>query len=242
MNMEIINADKQRDIEINNLLQKIKGETRDQKTDSIFFPIFTIYNGNEFKQHGTTILRLKELKKMGAVEFNERTEESILNQTNKAIKNKIPTIAEGYWVKPLEPKFSQLCKEYERKTLDNKKLFAKKEKSIVQSFWITKNKNGIYSYDGNNVYIKSIDADYAVIFDVIYLLVPQGGKIEYDKIIEQCKKRKKKINKKSILRALTGKDANLFRYVEGLKQEPMFNISLFVAMKNGKEIEFNNKK
>lgn len=108
--------------------------------------------------------------------------------------------------------------------------------------YITKNSNGDYLFEGNNVYIKNKSANYAVIFDVAYSLKPQGGKIEYKKIIEQCKKRKKKIKQKSILRALTGNDANLFKYVKGLKQEPKYGISLFVAMQDGKEIEFNNKK
>ena len=80
-------------------------------------------------------------------------------------------------------------------------------------------------------------------FDVVYSLKPLGGKVEYKKIIEQCKKRRlKNVGKKSVLRALTGKDANLFKYVKEIKQEPAYGISLFVAMQNGTEIEFNNKK
>jgi hypothetical protein len=108
--------------------------------------------------------------------------------------------------------------------------------------YIRKNSNGDYLFENNNVYIKNKDANYAVIFDAVYSLKEQGGKIEYKKIIELCKKRKVKITKKSILRALTGKDANLFKYVKGIKQEPKYGISLFVAMQDGKEIEFNNKK
>lgn len=125
-----------------------------------------------------------------------------------------------------------------------KSAFVSKKKSSDTSddCYITKNSSGDYLFEGNNVYIKSKGANYAVIFDVAYLLKPQGGKIEYKKIIEQCKKRKKKITKKSILRALTGKDASLFKYVKDLKQEPKYGISLFVAMQDGKEIEFNNKK
>lgn len=119
----------------------------------------------------------------------------------------------------------------------------KKEKEVESSIslWIL-NKEGNYYFDGNPIYIKSKDAQYTVIFDVAFSLRPQGGKIEYKEIIEQCKKRNKSVNKKSILRALTGKDANLFKYVKALKQEPGYGKSLFVTMQNGKEIEFNNKK
>ena len=109
-------------------------------------------------------------------------------------------------------------------------------------FYITKD-DARYYFDGNLVYFKSKNAQYAVMFDVVYSLKPLGGKVEYKKIIEQCKKRRlKNVGKKSVLRALTGKDANLFKYVKEIKQEPAYGISLFVAMQNGTEIEFNNKK
>ena len=117
------------------------------------------------------------------------------------------------------------------------------KKVAVPSFWVTKDNNGNYFFDGKRIYIKNKDADYAIIFDIIYSLIPLGGKIEYKKILEQCKKEKlKNVNKKSILRALTGKSANLFRYVEELKQKLPFGANLFVAMHNGKEIEFCNQK
>lgn len=111
-----------------------------------------------------------------------------------------------------------------------------------EEYYITKNNSGDYVFEDKTIYIKSKDADYVIIFDVAYSLRPQGGKIEYKKIIEQCKKRKLTVDKKGILRALSGKDANLFKYVKDLKQEPKYGISLFVAMQDGKNIEFNNKK
>ncbi|OGK31102.1 hypothetical protein A3F29_03890 [Candidatus Roizmanbacteria bacterium RIFCSPHIGHO2_12_FULL_33_9] len=136
----------------------------------------------------------------------------------------------------LHPKFEEVYDIYKSKN-------SKKEERIESpvSLWISKKDNNYY-FDGNRIYIKSEDAGYAIIFDVAYSLKPQGGKIEYKKIIEQCKKRKIKITQKSILRALTGKDANLFKYVKEIRQEPKYGISLFVAMQDGKEIEFNNKK
>lgn len=117
------------------------------------------------------------------------------------------------------------------------------KKVAVLSLWVTKDSNGDYCFDGKRIYIKSKDADYAIIFDIIYFLTPLGGKMEYKKILEECKKRKlQNVNRKSILRALTGKKANLFRYVKDLKQELPFGTNLFVAMQNGKEIEFCNQK
>ncbi|MFH1623659.1 MAG: reverse transcriptase domain-containing protein [Pseudomonadota bacterium] len=107
--------------------------------------------------------------------------------------------------------------------------------------YITKER-GKYLFEGNQIHIRSSDAQYAVIFDVVISLKQNGGKIAYSDIIEGCRKRKKRINKKAILRALTGKDANLFRYAKNLKQSPAYGINLFEPMQDGKEIAFNNKK
>jgi len=38
----------------------------------------------------------------------------------KKQKNK-PLIAKHYWVRPIEPKFLQLCKEYKRREVEGKK-------------------------------------------------------------------------------------------------------------------------
>ena len=55
-------------------------------------------------------------------------------------------------------------------------------------------------------------------------------------------KRGKSINKNSVLKALTGKNALVFHYIKEFRQNPSFGKALFVAMQDGKEIEFNNKK
>ncbi len=121
--------------------------------------------------------------------------------------------------------------------------FASQEKETRNpALYITKDTSGYY-FDGNPVYIKSKNAQYTVIFDATYFLNPNGGIIKYTDIIKQCKQRgKKKVSPKSILRALTGKDANLFKYIPDIKQTPAHNVDLFVPLQNGKEIEFNNGK
>jgi hypothetical protein len=147
-------------------------------------------------------------------------------------------VVKGKSIKDIEEKI----KEIELKLISKKELGNSSKNKTIQKLWIEKDEDGSFLFDRSPVYIKNKESDYAVIFDVVYSLSPEGGKIEYKKIIEQCRKRGKKINKKSILRVLTGKDANLFKYVKEFKQEPMYDKSLFVAMQNGNEIEFNNKK
>lgn len=111
------------------------------------------------------------------------------------------------------------------------------------AYYIVKDPStGGYFFEGNVVYIRNKKAQYIVIFDVVYSLVPNGGKFEYKTVIDICKKRKVKIDKKSIFRALSGKDALLFKYVKEFEQEPSFGIKLFVPMQDGKHMEFNNKK
>lgn len=108
--------------------------------------------------------------------------------------------------------------------------------------WVSKDRSGKYNFDGNPVYIKNKDAQYAVIFDIAYDLKPLGGKIKYQEIIDGCLKRGKRVTKISIQRALTGNDANFFKYVTSIRRVLQYGIPLFSAMGNGKEIEFNNKK
>ena len=116
--MEVFNADRQRNIEINNLLQRIKYQADKQGAGTpIYFPIFTI-DGNkvEYKENLLTQELFKELKEIGAIEFSKRTNAEInkMIEENTKLKNK-PYTVEGYLVKPIEPKFSRLCEEYKRK-------------------------------------------------------------------------------------------------------------------------------
>jgi hypothetical protein len=116
--MESFNANRQRNLEINNLLQRIKYEADKQQAGAfVYFPIFVI-NGRdiEYKISPSGQILFKELKKMGAIELKERSCEEINKTLEEARKSKNkPLIAEGYLVRPIEPKFSQLCKEYEKR-------------------------------------------------------------------------------------------------------------------------------
>ena len=152
---------------------------------------------------------------------------------------KVWTISEATLRENVKSKKPIIDRASFEKTLFASKISGQNNKS--NELYVT-NIDGKYYFEGNLIYIKSKNAQYTIIFDVVYSLKPQGGKVEYKKIIEQCGKRKKVVDKKAILRALTGKDANLFKYVKDIRQEPAFGISLFVAMQDGKEIEFNNKK
>jgi hypothetical protein len=113
--------------------------------------------------------------------------------------------------------------------------------SSINKFWVTKEKD-IYYYDGSPVYIRSKNAEYSIIFDVVYLLKPEGGEINYKDIISLCKKRKLTASVKSIQRALSGDSANFFRYVKGIKQYSPHKVPLFVSSQDKKHIQFNNKK
>jgi hypothetical protein len=120
--MEVFNADRQRNTEINNLLQRIKYQAEKQEAGSfIYFPIFAI-EGNKvkYKENLLTQDLFRKLKEMGAIEFSKRTNAEIneMIEENAKLKNK-PFTVEGYWVKPIEPKFSRLCEEYKRGINEN---------------------------------------------------------------------------------------------------------------------------
>lgn len=107
--------------------------------------------------------------------------------------------------------------------------------------WLVK-KEGTYYFNGNLVYIKSKNAQYIRILDIVYTLNPHGGDVTYSKIIQLGSERGIKLKKKTIQQALTGSTANLFQYVETIKRMPAYGIPLFEAKQNGKELVFNNKK
>lgn len=114
--MKIFNADRQKNLEINDLLQKIKYKIDKEGVDGfVYFPLFEISDrGIEHQEDPTTQILFKKLKEMGAIEFSGRTCDEINKTLEEAKTSKDkPFIVEGYWVKPIEPKFSQLCEEYE---------------------------------------------------------------------------------------------------------------------------------
>lgn len=114
-----------------------------------------------------------------------------------------------------------------------------KKPSVSDRCWVTKSKDGTYRFEENIMHITNKDADYAKIFDVVFSLIPQGGEVAYDSIVTACQTRGLKTDKKAVQRALTGKDANFFRYVE-IAQRPKYGIPLFEATPNGKKLKFNN--
>ncbi len=85
------------------------------------------------------------------------------------------------------------------------------------AFWVRKNEIGDYLFDGNFVDIKNKESNYVKIFDVVFSLRPNGGDIPYEEIISEGKKRKLKLTKINILRALSGNHSNFFRYVNHIK-------------------------
>ena len=82
--MKIFNADRQRNLEVNNLLQRIKYKADKQGIGSyVYFPIFTI-NNNDFKyeENLSTITLFENLKKWGVIEVIGRN----LAEQNKTLK------------------------------------------------------------------------------------------------------------------------------------------------------------
>lgn len=115
------------------------------------------------------------------------------------------------------------------------------ERASDNHYWIV-NQDGKYYFNGKEILIKSPETDYFRIFEAVFSLIPTGGKITYKQITEICRARKLKgINRKRVQRALTGKHANFFRYIDEI---PFIvgNRNLFTASRNGKHLEFNNKK
>lgn len=122
MNMKIFNANRQKNMEVNNLLQRIKYEVNEQGGARAYFPL---YVGYKMKQSPSTQILFKKLKKMGVIDFSERT----CAEANKTLKeNPQSIVSEGYFVTPIEPQFSRLCEEYEKKTdIQSNKLTSKSE-------------------------------------------------------------------------------------------------------------------
>lgn len=141
--MEIFNADQQKNLEINNLLQKIKYKADRQELNTfIYFPLKAEDNAKF-----STLYLFGVLKNLGAIKVICYS----INKIDKKIKkHNAPktTSIKGWLVKLIEPKFSQLCREYEKKVA--KKLG---DKGILQkSENITPIKN--LSLDEKNYFIE----------------------------------------------------------------------------------------
>lgn len=121
--METFNADRKRNAEIHHLLQRIKYKVDkfQPRGKYVYFPI-SLVKGSKVKYFESipNQVLFHELKNMGAIGIIERDAEE-MNKTLKEsaeLKNQ-PLIVEGYLVKPIEPKFSQLCKRYEALTAED---------------------------------------------------------------------------------------------------------------------------
>lgn len=118
--MKIFNADEKINGEINNLLQRIKYKISKSEPGSfVYFRLYTIKNGNkiEYKEKFSNVAVFEELKQLGAIEILSRD----VDEINKSLKENKKTkkeiiMEEGYLVRPIEPKFSELCKKYEELT------------------------------------------------------------------------------------------------------------------------------
>lgn len=192
-------------------------------------------DGNDLRHYNLSskdcfdVLRIMD--KSGVIIFNPEIDESFIDKFNQD---------EGFVVimdQNFKEKSIIFCDKFGIRFSEEKN-----KESESRLFWIFKDPELGYVFDGNPFYIRNKTAQYFIIFDVLYSLKPRGGKIKYQTIIDECKKRGKKINQKSILNALTGNSADLFKYIKDIKQKPTYGLSLFVAMQDGNEIEFNNKK
>lgn len=129
-------------------------------------------------------------------------------------------------------------KDYIKKLKINKEVFA--ERSVL---WITKSNNGDYLFDGSLVYIKNKESQYVKVLDSIVALKPNGGEISYQELIRECKSRGlSRINKKKILRSVSGDSAILFKNLKDIKRTPSFGIPIIEASQKGDSLKFNNTK
>lgn len=136
----------------------------------------------------------------------------------------------GIVFEPISPTFGELCNEYP----------VHKDRILHDAsgeYWVVRDEEGNFWFDGNRVHFKNPNGGYARIFSTIYSLVPYGGDVSYSRI----KKLLPKADRDAVLRALSGEKANLYAYVPGIKYMLDFQTPLFDAIP-GKGIRFNNKK
>jgi hypothetical protein len=124
----------------------------------------------------------------------------------------------------------------------------KRNKDIVSDqqkdkskLYITKD-GANYFYNGKLIKVKNPKAHYFIIFNAVHHLIEDGGDIEYEKIIECCKKRNlPNTTRKKIQKALTGESADFFKHIK-IDRILSGGINLFEASPNGNFLTFNNKK
>jgi len=93
-------------------------------------------------------------------------------------------------------------------------------------YWVAKDSNtGEYYFKGNKIHFSSPNAGYTKIFKAVCEILPKGGSVLYKDI---------PFKKDAVQRALTGEEANFFRYVKSVKRVPQ-HIPLFEASRDGKE-------
>lgn len=179
--IEIFNANKQRNIEMNNLLQRIKYESDkiQHEAKCVFFPI-TIFEDGQliFQEKGDNQLYLKELKDMGVIKLEERSNEE-RNETLKETEMK-GLIAEYALIEPIEPKFSQFCSKYEKLTSEviSSTIL---DTSFDAPYLIARNYAGDYFYDGKKIAMNRASLHYQV-FNILYSHSDQDGFLSYEDI------------------------------------------------------------
>ena len=136
----------------------------------------------------------------------------------------------GITFEKISPTFETLCKKYPVEK-------EKRLQDISSEYWIVRDKEGNFWFDGNRVYFKNPNGGYAKIFNAVFSLKPYGGDVSYSRI----KKIWDKADRDAVLRALSGEKANLYLYVPAIKYMLDFQTPLFDAIP-GKGIRFNNKK
>lgn len=245
--MEIFNAEERRDIEINNLLQKIKYKTNEQKNaNKVFFPIL-ITNGREKIKYKMSIeeqIIFQELKEMDIIKLEKRNTKEINKTLAELRKSKYEEIiAEGYWIKPIEPNFSELCEKYKKRVnkeskkeihiKKNNKLLVSRDNATGDYFY----KNKIIAMDKNNIYYK--------IFDILYLHNNGDGFLSYEEIEKHLRKRNEPTKNKEVRdKRIKNAKNNLFRFAkigsERLKNE-IPNGKKLIEIIRGRGLKLNNQ-
>lgn len=180
---------------------------------------------------------LHKLKELGALELHNIHHKDILDELALPPDDDFD-LSPGEYVSvlPIEPRFSELCREYEHKMIADRKV------ATNTQCWISRDGPESFLYNERKVFVKNRQAQYARIFDVVFDLVPQGGGITYKKIIEQCKVHGLRTTRRAIQKALSGKSADLYRYVKDIPARAPDGVPFFVAQKNGKTLVFNNRR